>query len=150
MGAVSFAIGTEGSTYAKGETVYTLTGWTLDAIGNHERWLEKRAVDTVNRMPLSNDQKTAALGAVAKGIACFEYGYGGESFDKSLKTYWGLGHFFWQLSRPAHPKLTLAECEAMVKDDPQGVQEAVYLADPQNRATAEPLKNDQNGEKAAS
>lgn len=143
MGAVSFAAGVVGSTYTGKDASYTLSGWTLEAIGQHERFLENRAVAFINGVKLSNDQRTAALASVAKSVASFEYGYGGETFDKSLKTYWGLAHFFWQLAKPAHPKLTLAECEEMVKEDAAKIQEAVYLADPQNRATAEPPKDNQ-------
>lgn len=136
MGAVSFAVGAEGSTYvAKDGTEYHLTGWTLDAIAQHERFLEQRAVDALNRLKLTGEQRAAAQAALAQDIAVFAFAYGGERFDKSLKTIEGLSHFFWQLAKA---EIKLVDAQKLTRDDPAGVQEAVYYADPTNRPTVEP------------
>jgi hypothetical protein len=136
MGAVSFAVGAEGATYKAGDgTEHQLTGWTLGAIAQHERFLEQRAVDAIARQKLPNDQRAAAHAALAKEIACFALSFGGEVFDKSLRGFDGLAHFFYQLGKEAG--LTQAKAAELVKADPAGLLEAVYAADPTNRATAE-------------
>jgi hypothetical protein len=141
MGAVRFAVGAEGSTYqAQDGTEYQLTGWTFDAIGQHERYLEQRAVDAINRLKLTPEQRSQAYAALMERIACFCLSYGTEVFDKSLSGLDGMAHFFWQLAKPHHPELALAKAQEMARADGVGLLEAVYLANPRNRATAEPLK----------
>lgn len=137
MGAVSFAVGAEGSTYTHGEKVYHLSGWTLGAIANHERFLEQRAYDALARLKMTPDARSVAIATLAEDIACYVFAYGGERWSKSLTRVEGLAHFAWQLMLPAHEKLSLAEVQKLVTDDPDGMSEAVYNADPRNRATAE-------------
>lgn len=138
MGAVSFAVGVAGSTYQAGDgTKYQLTGWTLGAIAAHERFLEQRAVDAISRLRLTPEQRSQAHAALAEKMACFALSYGTEQFDKSLRSYDGLAHFFWQLVRPNHPELEIEKAAELARADVGGVLEAVYAADPQNRATAE-------------
>jgi len=141
MGAVSFAVGADGSTYkASDGTLYHLTGWTLGAIAQHERYLEQRAVDAIARLKLTPEQRAQAQAALAEKIATFSLSYGSDAFDRSLRGYEGLGHFFWQLAREKHPDLELEKAVAIVRDDPAEVLDAVYAADPQNRATADKPK----------
>lgn len=147
MGAVSFAVGAEGSTYHNGDNVYTLTGWTLGAIAHHERFLEQRAYDALSRLKMPPDARSAASAALVEDIACFAFAYGGEKWSRSLTRVEGLAHFAWQLMRPNHDKLTLDEVLKMVEADAENVSEAVYAADPRNRATAEPLKTQEPSSK---
>lgn len=144
MGAVSHVMGVEGSTYrvlekdGDAEKViaeYELSGWTLGAIAAHEQFLEKRAGEAILRMPPGLQE--AATAALGDRITTFQYSYGGTLFTNSLKSFEGLGHFFWQLAKPKNPKMTLAQAVALVKQDPEGTSTAVHEADPQNRATAE-------------
>lgn len=147
MGAVSFAVGAEGSTYRSGDNVYTLTGWTLGAIANHERYLEQRAYDALARLKMPPDARSAASAALVEDIACFTFAYGGEKWSRSLTRVEGLAHFAWQLMQPNHDKLTMDEVLKMVEADAENVSEAVYSADPRNRATAGPLTTEQNSKK---
>jgi hypothetical protein len=143
MGAVAFVVGSDGSTYTVGEKVYELTGWTLEAMAAHEKYLEKRAEDSISRSSLPTELKAAALVAHSERVAAFKYSYGSDVFSESLKSFPGLGHFFWQLAKVKTPALKLAEAVALVQADPGGVSQAVNDADPQNRATAEnPKQND--------
>jgi hypothetical protein len=138
MGVVSHVMGTEGSTYTSPEGKgYELTGWTFAAMGAHEQYLEKRAEESISRSNLPTELKAAALVAHSERVAAFKYSYGSDVFSESLKSFPGLGHFFWQLARVKTPSLKLAEAVAMVQADPGGVSQAVHDADPQNRATAE-------------
>lgn len=136
MGAISFAVGAEGCTYNHEGKDYRLTGWTLGAIADHERFLEQRAFDALSRLKMSPEQRASAVSSLAEDMACFAFAHGGEKFSKSLLTVGGLAHFFWCLARPNHNDLTLQECLKMVDSDPMGVQQAVNDADPRNRATA--------------
>lgn len=140
MGAVSFSVGAEGSTYEHGGVTYTLTGWTLGAIANHERFLEQRAYDAIARLKMTPDARATAIASLAEDIACFTFAYGGERFSKSLLSVGGLAHFAWQLMKPAHESLTLDKVIAMVNDDAGGLNDAVYNADPRNRVTAETIQ----------
>jgi hypothetical protein len=143
MGAVSFVVGVEGSTYtAPDEKSYELSGWTLGAIGAHEVYLEKRAEEAITRCDLPAEQKAAALVAHADRVATFKYSFGSSIYHDSLKSFPGLAHFFWQLARAKQPRLTLAEARALVQADATGVERAVYEADPQNRVTAEKTEDD--------
>lgn len=137
MGAVSFSVGAEGSTYAKGDKVYTLSGWTLGAIAEHERYLENRAKDSLTQFRLNPMGMSQAAVVLAEDIACFAFCYGSDRWGKSLFSYGGLAHFAWCLMKANHPELTLADVTQMVNADPSGVDKAVTDADPRNRATAE-------------
>lgn len=136
MGAVSFAVGAEGSTYTVDNQNYTLTGWTLGAIADHERYLEQRSYDAMARIKMMPDARAAATAVLAEDIACFAFAYGGERFSKSLTTVGGCAHFAWRLMLPAHAELKLADVHKLTEADPVGMLEAVYSADPRNRATA--------------
>jgi hypothetical protein len=142
MGAVSHAVGVEGSTYTTGDKSYELTGWTLGAIAAHERYLALRAEESLAKMTLTAEQRAEALALLAERQASFRYSYGGEIFTNSLKSFGGLGHFFWQLAKVKTPALKLHEAVSMVQADPAGVSQAVHEADPQNRATAEAAPKD--------
>lgn len=136
MGAVSFAVGAEGSTYIVDGTTYTLSGWTLGAIADHERFLEQRAYDAMSRIKMMPDARAAATAVLAEDIACFAFAFGGERFSKSLTTVPGCAHFAWRLMLPAHSDLKQADVQKLVEADPEKMLEAVYSADPRNRATA--------------
>jgi len=142
MGAISYAAGVCGSTYLHNEQEFTLSGWTLEALIAHERWIEKGATDAIQSMRITTEQRNAAIAAVVKSIACHEYGYGGAIWDASIKNCVGLGHFLWQLCKPAHPKLSFDECCTMAREDTERVWEAVQMANPQNRATADLPKSE--------
>jgi hypothetical protein len=136
MGAVSFAVGAEGSTYEKDGKQYQLTGWTLGAIAEQEKYLEERAKSALQQFKLQPNVMAQAAVALAEDIGCFAFSYGSEKWGKSLTTFAGLAHFAYQLMKPSHPELTLADVQKMVSDDPSGVDDAVTKADPRNRATA--------------
>ena len=136
MGAVSFSVGAEGSTYEANGKLYNLTGWTLGAIAAHERMLGQRAYDALNQLKMPPDARASATAHLAEDIACFCFAYGGERWAKSLTSTAGMAHFAWQLMSPAHPELTLADVTKLVNEDAEGMIEAVYGADPRNRATA--------------
>jgi hypothetical protein len=143
MGAVSYVTGTEGTTYTTDSgVVYELTGWTLGAIAAHEQYLERRAEEALARRTLTAEQKAEAMALLCERIASFKFSYGGELFTDSLKSFGGLGHFFWQLAKPKAPNLKLAEAVALVQAEPGSVSKAVHEADPQNRATAENPKGE--------
>lgn len=142
MGAVSFVFGTAGTTYTTDGKVYELTGWTFEAIGAHELFLEKRAEEALSRRAVTGDTKAETLAILCDRAASFKYSYGGEIFTESLKSFGGLGHFFWQLAKGKTPTLTLQQAVKMVQDDPAGISKAVHEADPQNRATAENPKQE--------
>ncbi len=144
MGAVNFAVGVAGCTYTHTDgKAYRLTGWELGAVGEHEAYLEQRAIDALNRRRLQPDQRAAAHAALAQDIAVFKLGFGTKAFDDSLRGYAGCAHFFWQLVRTHHADLTQEDALRIVRENPLGVLEAIYAADPLNRATAEPPKADE-------
>lgn len=136
MGAVSFAVGAEGSTYVKDGKSYNLTGWTLGAIAEQERFLEQRAKDSLQQFRLQPAIMAQAAVALAEDIGCFAFAYGSERWSKSLTTFQGLAHFAYQLMKPNHAEITLEQVNKMVQDDPNGIDKAVTEADPRNRATA--------------
>lgn len=149
MGAVRFAVGAEGSTYEANGKLYTLSGWTLGAIAAHERMLGQRAYDALNQLKMPPDARASATAHLAEDIACFCFAYGGERWAKSLTSTPGMAYFAWQLMLPAHPDLTLADVTKLVNDDAEGMIEAVYGADPRNRATAGTNLTDENDKRTS-
>lgn len=143
MGAIRFAVGADGATYCvtndKGEVTkeYELTGWTLDAVSQQERLIEDQAVEALNRIKMTPDQRNNALAILAGEIGCFKFSYGSLAFDASLKSYRGLAHMFWQLAKTKQPKLSQDECLQLVKNDSLNVHKAVINADPTNRVQEE-------------
>lgn len=143
MGAVNYAVGVAGAEYtAPNGDVYKLSGWTWEAISTHELWLERRCEDALTRMTtLTKEEKIETAKKLAIDIgANFICSFQTKLWDSSMENGHGFGHWFYVLAKPAKPKLTIQEAVTIVRDDPEGTQEAVYKANPRYRATAEPPK----------
>ncbi len=139
MGAVSFVIGSSGCDYvAPSGKTYKLSGWTLKAIAGQELYLEQRCYQSLNRLNIAKEDKAAAVALLAKDIgANMSCSYGSETWDKSLATFAGIANFFSLLAG-----CTIDEAFEAMEADSNGIQEAVFKANPRYRATAETPKTE--------
>lgn len=138
MGAVSFVVGSEGCSYTSPEgKEYKLSGWTLEAMGKQEAFIEERSMRILQRNKNIEEKDKAA----AYAILAHDYGanmqcsYGTAIWDNSLARFPGIAHYFSVLAG-----CPLGEACKLLQADPEGVQEAVFKANPQYRATAETPK----------
>lgn len=134
MGAVNFAVGFEGCDYTSPSgKAYKLTGWTFEAKARQESFLEQRSFAVIDRMQCPLEEKAAARALLAKEIgAMFACSYGSKLWDESLSAMAGVAHFFSVLA-----SCSFNEAQQLLSEDPEGVQEAIFKANPRYRATAE-------------
>lgn len=138
MGAVNFVVGSEGCSYISPQgKEYKLTGWTLEAISRQEQFVEERSFRAINRnQGIAEKDKAAALAILAHDYgANMQCSYGSAIFDGSLAKFPGIAHFFSVLAG-----CPLGEAYKLLQEDSEGVQEAVFKANPRYRATAETPK----------
>lgn len=137
MGAVNVVVGTEGCSYISPDgKEYKLTGWTLGAIAAQEQYLEQRSFEMLSRLRISPEDRAAAYAVLAKEMgASFSCSYGTKTWDNSLSAPAGIANFFHALSG-----CKLSEANQLMQEDGEGVQEAVFKANPHYRATAETPK----------
>lgn len=137
MGAVNFVVGSEGCDYTSpAGKEYKLTGWTLEVIARHERYLEQRAENALAKMSIPQELKAEAYKELAFDIGSkFTCSYGSDIWDSSLKSLQGLAHLFSLLTG-----CKLAEATELLLSDDLSVQEAIFKANPRYRATAETPK----------
>lgn len=144
MGAVNYAVGVSGSEYVapNGDT-YKLTGWTYEAIGRHEAWIEKRCEEALLKMNLPKEERAEAFKRLAVDIGGnFICSYQSGKWDASLDSPIGFAHWFYELAKPNHPQLTLAKVFEMAEEDSKGMGDAMKNANPRFRATAETPKTE--------
>lgn len=127
MGAVNFVVGTEGCTYTSPEgKEYKLSGWTLEAMGRQEAFIEERSMRILQRNQIAEKDRAAAYAILAHDYgANMQCSYGTAIWDGSLARFPGIAHYFSVLAG-----ISLGEATKLLMADNEGVQEAVYKANP--------------------
>lgn len=120
MGHVNRALGQAGAPIVLriGERDLKLSPLTKRRQAEVEEWLESRALAIAerSRANLSSDDYVKLLALTNERIDSGDYDFGGECYQRAMKTWEGQAQILLVLLRPHQPKVTLEDVEDILEE----------------------------------